>query len=320
MVGGEHDDDRVGRAARGEARRDGDRRTRVAARRLQHDVGLRADLAQLVGDEEAVIEIGDDDRPLERRVSQHRHRRLEGGALARSSGMNCLGSVSRDSGHTRVPDPPHIITGKIFFISPSQHSARARPRAAIIVTPDYWQYDGEAKGRSASASLFALLLKFGLERRKLGEGRIRIGLALASLRRGCARTRAAGARSRRRAAGATLKPACRRPDRPSASRADASRRASPGRSPRGGSAWGRASRDSPSRGGSCRDGSPPVSARRACARLHGRRCCGTWRCGRQTSISTAASAASTAGASSDAAAEASTCSADERTSPRPARS
>ena len=82
MVGGEHDDDCVGRAARGEARRDGDRRTRVAARRLQHDVGLRADLAQLVGDEEAVVEIGDDDRPFERRVGQHRHRRLEGGALA----------------------------------------------------------------------------------------------------------------------------------------------------------------------------------------------------------------------------------------------
>jgi hypothetical protein len=30
--------------------------------------------------------------------------------------MNCFGSVSRDSGHTRVPAPPHMITGNIFTI------------------------------------------------------------------------------------------------------------------------------------------------------------------------------------------------------------
>src|SRR5687767_6193439 len=28
-----------------------------------------------------------------------------------TSGMNCLGNVSRDSGQTRVPAPPHMITG-----------------------------------------------------------------------------------------------------------------------------------------------------------------------------------------------------------------
>ena len=33
---------------------------------------------------------------------------------APTSGMNCFGSVSRDSGHTLVPAPPHMITGKIF--------------------------------------------------------------------------------------------------------------------------------------------------------------------------------------------------------------
>ena len=32
-----------------------------------------------------------------------------------TSAMNCLGMVSRDSGHTRVPAPPHMITGWIFF-------------------------------------------------------------------------------------------------------------------------------------------------------------------------------------------------------------
>jgi hypothetical protein len=30
--------------------------------------------------------------------------------------MNCLGSVSRDSGQTRVPEPPHMMTGRIFLI------------------------------------------------------------------------------------------------------------------------------------------------------------------------------------------------------------
>jgi hypothetical protein len=29
--------------------------------------------------------------------------------------MNCLGKLSRDSGHMRVPDPPHMITGRIFI-------------------------------------------------------------------------------------------------------------------------------------------------------------------------------------------------------------
>ena len=28
--------------------------------------------------------------------------------------MNCLGKLSRDSGHMRVPDPPHMITGMIL--------------------------------------------------------------------------------------------------------------------------------------------------------------------------------------------------------------
>jgi hypothetical protein len=34
------------------------------------------------------------------------------------SGMNCFGRVSRDSGHTRVPAPPHMITGNIFKTDP----------------------------------------------------------------------------------------------------------------------------------------------------------------------------------------------------------
>jgi hypothetical protein len=30
-----------------------------------------------------------------------------------NKGMNCFGMLSRDAGHSRVPEPPHIITGRI---------------------------------------------------------------------------------------------------------------------------------------------------------------------------------------------------------------
>jgi hypothetical protein len=70
------------RAPRREIRRDGDGRTRIAPHRLQPDLGLRADSAKLVGDEEAVIDVGDHDRPFESRIVQHLHRRLKGRTLA----------------------------------------------------------------------------------------------------------------------------------------------------------------------------------------------------------------------------------------------
>ena len=38
--------------------------------------------------------------------------------------MNCLGRLSRDSGHMRVPDPPHMITGVIL----ATHFPRVDPR------------------------------------------------------------------------------------------------------------------------------------------------------------------------------------------------
>jgi hypothetical protein len=40
--------------------------------------------------------------------------------------MNCFGRVSRDSGHTLVPAPPHMITGKIFttdLVAPASQRA-----------------------------------------------------------------------------------------------------------------------------------------------------------------------------------------------------
>src|SRR3977135_895993 len=60
--------------------------------------------------------------------------------------MNCFGRLSRDSGQTRVPAPPHMMTGRIFiFPVPSlrieeypysipnpnlTHNGLARPYAA----------------------------------------------------------------------------------------------------------------------------------------------------------------------------------------------
>src|SRR6202046_5919832 len=53
--------------------------------------------------------------------------------------MNCLGKLSRDSGHMRVPDPPHMITGLNLGIhSPGWRVAIAiasRASSAITAAP-----------------------------------------------------------------------------------------------------------------------------------------------------------------------------------------
>ena len=48
--------------------------------------------------------------------------------------MNCLGRLSRDSGHMRVPDPPHMITGRILVIGSPHGSAafRTAGRARLL--------------------------------------------------------------------------------------------------------------------------------------------------------------------------------------------
>ncbi|WP_292177946.1 hypothetical protein [Brevundimonas sp.] len=33
-----------------------------------------------------------------------------------AKGMNCLGREGRDAGHSRVPEPPHMMTGKMTDI------------------------------------------------------------------------------------------------------------------------------------------------------------------------------------------------------------
>src|SRR5271165_906302 len=48
------------------------------------------------------------------------------------SGMNCLGRLSRDSGQTRVPEPPHMITGWILLIDLPRISPAGPPGRRLL--------------------------------------------------------------------------------------------------------------------------------------------------------------------------------------------
>ena len=65
VVGGQHEHERVVITLRCEHGRDRDGGPRIAAARLEHDVGLDAQLAQLLGHHETKVGVGDDDRPRE---------------------------------------------------------------------------------------------------------------------------------------------------------------------------------------------------------------------------------------------------------------
>ena len=49
-----------------------------------------------------------------------------------TSGMNCFGRLSREAGHTRVPEPPHMMTGRIFMDTLSV----VRTYAALVASLD----------------------------------------------------------------------------------------------------------------------------------------------------------------------------------------
>ena len=63
MVGGQHEHERVAIALRCEHGGYRDGGTGITAAGLEHDIGLDALLAQLLGHDEAKVGIGDDDRP-----------------------------------------------------------------------------------------------------------------------------------------------------------------------------------------------------------------------------------------------------------------
>ena len=65
VVGRQHEHEGIAITFRCEQGGDRDRKTRIAAHRLEHDVGLDAALAQLLGHDKAEVGAGDDDRACE---------------------------------------------------------------------------------------------------------------------------------------------------------------------------------------------------------------------------------------------------------------
>ena len=61
--------------------------------------------------------IGNDDRRLEHAVGKHFGRHLECRERA-DEGNELLRQAFAESGQTRVPVPPHMMTGRIFTIFP----------------------------------------------------------------------------------------------------------------------------------------------------------------------------------------------------------
>jgi hypothetical protein len=91
VVGGQHQRQGVGAALESEHGSDCDRRAGVAPHRLEHDVGLDAALAQLLGHHEAEIGAGDDDRAGEQRGVGNPRQHLLKGRLRPDQGDELLG-------------------------------------------------------------------------------------------------------------------------------------------------------------------------------------------------------------------------------------
>ncbi len=105
---------RRGSSSRHQQRGGGDRGGAVAADGLEHDAGaLDARRAHLLGDQEAVFLVADDDRRREFGAGRPRSAVSSIIEWSEISGQNCLGKLSRDTGQSRVPEPPERITGTI---------------------------------------------------------------------------------------------------------------------------------------------------------------------------------------------------------------
>ena len=96
---------------------DATRRTESPARRGSSTISAgHADLLHCSWNQETiVVVVGDDHRRVEDLGVEAQQGVLEGRAFPEQA-MNCFGMVSREAGQTRVPAPPHMITGMIFFI------------------------------------------------------------------------------------------------------------------------------------------------------------------------------------------------------------
>ncbi len=83
VVGREHQHQRLTITLGGEQGRDRNCGTRIAAHRLQHDISIDAAFAQLLGDDEAEVAMGDDDRsPEQLRIRDAREHLLKRRALS----------------------------------------------------------------------------------------------------------------------------------------------------------------------------------------------------------------------------------------------
>ena len=115
MVGGKRDDDGAIVARQRVAGAGGDRRTGIAPRRLEQDIGLGADGGELLGDEEAVLAVGHHDRSskqsrigdpahglLEGRQRAEQRQELLGPVLARRRPQPGAGAAAHDQGDDRL--------------------------------------------------------------------------------------------------------------------------------------------------------------------------------------------------------------------------
>ena len=124
VIGRQHQQQRIGiRLQRGQ--RNG--RRRVATHRFQHD-GLRLDALrpQLLSHEKPMRLVAHDDRRRGLEPLEPRARSPAASCCSPTSGSSCLGYSSRDSGHSRVPEPPERTTG-VSMRTASYASPRPTP-------------------------------------------------------------------------------------------------------------------------------------------------------------------------------------------------
>ncbi len=109
MIGGKRDHDRIVAALKREGRAGRDRRSGIAPRRLEQDIGLDLHLGELLGNDEAILPVGDHDRAaehgrigdalerfLERRELAEQREKLLRPALARSRPQPRPGAAAHD--------------------------------------------------------------------------------------------------------------------------------------------------------------------------------------------------------------------------------
>jgi hypothetical protein len=113
VIGGERDNYRITVALGGKCRASGNSRPGIASYRLEQDVGLNADFGQLLGDQKTILRVGYDDRAAEQARVRNPVQGILKGRTRTEQWQELFGRPSRDAGHSRVPAPPHMISGII---------------------------------------------------------------------------------------------------------------------------------------------------------------------------------------------------------------